>query len=151
MTISIEQADTGDIDALTGLLTTLFSIEQDFVPNKSAQRSGLQLLMARPDHGQIFVARHPDQGIVGMISAQFVISTAVGAPSAWIEDMVVREQFRGQGVGKALLNKAREWARSRGAKRIQLLADADNAPAIDFYQHLGWQQTRLFAWKKIID
>lgn len=149
MTISIEQAKAGDIDALVELLSILFSIEQDFTPDESAQRCGLQLLLDRPDQAAIFVARHPDAGIVGMVSAQFVISTAVGAPSAWVEDMVVREQFRGQGVGKALLETVRDWAMKRGAKRIQLLADADNQPALDFYQHLGWQATKLFAWKKI--
>jgi GNAT superfamily N-acetyltransferase len=149
MTISIEKAGAGDIDALVELLSILFSIEQDFVPNESAQRSGLQLLLAGSGQGQIFVARHRDAGIVGMVSAQFVISTAIGAPSAWIEDMVVLDQYRGQGVGKALLDKATEWALARGAKRIQLLADADNDSALGFYRHLDWQPTRLFAWKKI--
>ncbi|MGB9093856.1 MAG: GNAT family N-acetyltransferase [Gallionella sp.] len=151
MPISIENADAGDIEALVELLMVLFSIEQDFIPNQSAQRNGLKLILNKPEQGQIFVARHRDAGIVGMVSAQFVISTAVGAPSAWIEDMIVQEQFRGKGVGKALLDRAREWAMARGAKRIQLLADADNAPALDFYQHLGWQPTRLFAWKKQFD
>ena len=150
MPITIEHADACDIDALVELLNVLFSIEQDFTPNESAQRSGLQLILASPNQGQIFVARHRDAGIVGMVSAQLVISTAMGAPSAWIEDMVVREPYRGQGVGKALLNKAEEWAMANGARRIQLLADADNAPALEFYQHLAWQPTRLLAWKKAI-
>lgn len=149
MPITIVHADPGDMDALVELLNVLFSIEQDFTPNEYAQRSGLQLLLNSPDQGQIFVARHQDAGIVGMVSAQLVISTAMGAPSVWIEDMVVRKQFRGQGVGKALLDKTMEWAMAKGAKRVQLLADADNAPAHDFYRHLGWEPTRLFAWKKI--
>ncbi len=85
-----------------------------------------------------------------MVSAQLVISTAMGAPSAWIEDMVVLGQFRGQGVGTALLEKAKEWAKSKGAKRIQLVADADNTSALDFYKNLDWQPTRLFTWKKIV-
>ena len=85
-----------------------------------------------------------------MVSAQLVISTAMGAPSAWIEDMVIREQFRGQGVGKALLEKAKDWAKTKGAKRVQLIADADNAAALNFYKHLEWQPTRLFALKKSV-
>jgi len=64
--------------------------------------------------------------------------------------MVVREQFRGQGVGKALLEKAKDWAKAKGAKRVQLVADADNAAALNFYKHLDWQPTRLFAWKKLV-
>jgi GNAT superfamily N-acetyltransferase len=103
-----------------------------------------------PNNGQIFVACHPTANVIGMVSAQLVISTAMGAPSVWLEDMIVLESFRGQGVGKALLNSAEGWAKSKGAKRIQLVADADNAPALQFYKHLEWQPTKLFAWKKII-
>jgi GNAT superfamily N-acetyltransferase len=150
MPITTAYAQTSDIDALVGLLNVLFSIEQDFTPNEAAQRRGLELLLANPEHGQIFVARHPVEGVVGMVSAQLVISTAIGAPSAWIEDMVVREPFRGRGVGKLLLDQVREWAVPKGAGRIQLLADADNTPALDFYRHLDWQPTRLFAWKKVL-
>jgi len=150
MTITTGHARTSDIDELVGLLNVLFSIEQDFTPNEAAQRRGLELLLANTDRGQVFVARHPVGGVVGMVSAQLVISTAIGAPSAWIEDMVVHEKFRGQGVGKLLLDQVRKWAASKGAGRIQLLADADNTPALDFYQHLDWQPTRLFAWKKVL-
>ena len=150
MLISIESAKAGDIESLVKLLNVLFSIEQDFSPDATAQRNGLKLLLNSPDQAQMFVARHQAAGIVGMVSAQLVISTAMGAPSAWIEDMVVLEQFRGQGVGTALLEKAKEWAKSKGAKRIQLVADADNTSALDFYKNLDWQPTRLFIWKKIV-
>jgi len=148
MEISIEKAEAADIGALVKLLEVLFSIEQDFSPDATAQRDGLTLLLDNPDRAQIFIARHPIAGVVGMVSAQLVISTAVGAPSAWIEDLVVQEQFRKQGVGKTLLEKTQEWAKSKGAKRVQLIADADNTSALDFYNRLGWTQTRLQAWNR---
>jgi GNAT superfamily N-acetyltransferase len=119
MPITTAYAQSSDIDALVGLLNVLFSIEQDFTPNEAAQRRGLELLLANPEHGQIFVARHPVEGVVGMVSAQLVISTAIGAPSAWIEDMVVREPFRGRGVGKLLLDQVREWAVLKGVGRCR--------------------------------
>jgi ribosomal protein S18 acetylase RimI-like enzyme len=37
------------------------------------------------------------------------------------------------------------WARAHGATRAQLLADLDNQPALDYYEHLGWQETSLIA------
>ena len=148
MEISIEKAEAADIDALVKLLEVLFSIEQDFSPDATAQRDGLTLLLDDPDRVQVFIARHPVAGVVGMVSAQLVISTAVGAPSVWIEDLVIAEQFRKQGVGKTLLEKAQEWAKSKGAKRVQLIADADNTSALDFYNRLGWTQTRLQAWNR---
>ncbi len=150
MSIEIEEANAGDIEALVKLLNILFSIEQDFRPDETAQRKGLQLLLESPGQGQIFVARHTEAGVVGMVSAQLVISTAMGAPSAWIEDMVVLDQFRGLGLGKALLDKAKDWAAAKGAKRMQLVADADNHAALEFYKYLNWQPTRLFTWKKVI-
>jgi GNAT superfamily N-acetyltransferase len=150
MTISIKPATSDDIESLVKLLNALFSIEQDFTPNEDAQRSGLRMLLDNPNNGQIFVAHHPQAKVIGMVSAQLVISTAMGAPSAWLEDMVIFEPFRGQGVGKMLLESAKQWAKSKGAKRLQLVADADNEPALAFYKHLNWQPTRLFAWKKII-
>jgi GNAT superfamily N-acetyltransferase len=148
MDFHIEPATSKDIDALVALLFALFSIEQDFVPDEATQRRGLALLLAHPAQGRIFVARHTQQGVVGMVSAQIVISTAIGGRSAWIEDMVVSEDFRGQGIGKALLAHVREWATENGVGRLQLLADADNEPALSFYNQLDWQPTRLFAWKK---
>ena len=150
MAVRIDVATLDDVEALVALLNVLFSIEQDFKPDAEAQRRGLRLLIGGSGSGRIFVARHASQGVVGMVSAQLVISTAIGAPSAWVEDMVVAEAFRGQGLGQALLAAAGDWARSQGAGRLQLLADADNQPALDFYRHLDWQPTRLFAWKKLL-
>jgi GNAT superfamily N-acetyltransferase len=150
MSITIKPATANDLESLVALLNILFSIEQDFTPDETAQRRGLEMLLNNPNNGQIFVAHHPTAKVIGMVSAQLVISTAMGSPSAWLEDMVVFEPFRGQGVGKALLESATEWAKSKGSKRIQLVADADNEPALEFYKHLNWQPTRLFAWKKII-
>jgi GNAT superfamily N-acetyltransferase len=80
-----------------------------------------------------------------MASVQLVISTAKGAPSARVEDVVVQEDWRGQGVRSALLEAALDWTRVRGAVRAQLLADLDNVPALAFYDRLGWQPTRLGA------
>ncbi len=59
--------------------------------------------------------------------------------------MVIKEGYRGQGVGRALLDSLMAWAASKGATRAQLLVDMDNASAIGYYDHLGWQPTRLVA------
>ncbi len=150
MAITIQPASMTDIPALVDLLGILFAIEQDFTPDPTAQQRGLELLLKHPERGQILLACDESAGVIGMVSAQLVISTAVGAPSAWIEDMVIAPSYRGQGLGKQLLAAAADWARQQGAQRLQLLADADNAPALGFYQHLGWQSTRLYAWKQLL-
>lgn len=143
--ISVSDATEQDMPALVSLLAELFGIEQDFQPDSDKQARGLRLLMATPQHGVIKVARTAAGAIVGMVSAQLVISTAEGAPSAWIEDMVVRRDWRSQGIGRTLLDAALDWARDQGATRAQLLVDLDNTPALGYYDRLGWQGSRLGA------
>ena len=141
----IDDAIPSDIPALSRLLDDLFSIEQDFQPNSERQMQGMALILQHPATAVIKVARNAEGQIIGMVSAQLVISTAEGAPSAWVEDMVVRDDWRNKGVGRALLEAMMGWAMSKGATRAQLLVDLDNEPALGYYQHLGWQTTRLGA------
>ncbi|GHT92247.1 N-acetyltransferase [Betaproteobacteria bacterium] len=148
--ITIEPATSADIPALIELLDILFSIEQDFQPDAEKQQRALELLLARPENAVILIARSAIHGVViGMVSVQLVISTASGAPSAWLEDVVLRPEHRACGIGRRLLDAAAKWATRKGARRMQLLADADNTPALGFYEHQGWQPTRLFAWRKL--
>lgn len=143
--ISVEDARPEDIPHLAGLIAELFNIEKDFSANRSHQESGLALLLQNPATAIIKVARTPTGEIIGMVSAQLVISTAQGTFSAWIEDMVVSSAHRGQGLGRLLLDAALDWAREHGATRAQLLVDTENQPALEFYRHLGWDATQLQA------
>jgi GNAT superfamily N-acetyltransferase len=148
--VSIAPASEVDIPELIELLAVLFAIEQDFSPDTDKQRRGLAALLAS-SNGHIAIARDATSRAVGMATVQLVISTAEGAPSAWVEDVVVREDLRGQGLGRALLESVLEWARAQGAVRAQLLADLDNAPALAFYERVGWQPTRLGARRLMLD
>ncbi|NDC08371.1 MAG: GNAT family N-acetyltransferase [Oxalobacteraceae bacterium] len=142
--VMIEQARSADIPAMVGLLAALFNIEQDFKPDTERQIRGLAGVLASPN-ACIMLARTAQGEAIAMCSAQLVFSTAEGAHSAWIEDMVVHEAWRGRGIGRQVLQAVLAWASERGATRAQLLADLDNQPALDYYQHLGWQETQLIA------
>ena len=144
---NIENATLEDIPALTALLDRLFAIEVDFSADRKKQTLGLQMIIQNPQHAIIKVARNSENKVVGMVSAQLVISTAQGSYSAWVEDMVVAEAYRGYGMGRCLLNAAISWAKEKGASRAQLLVDIENEPAIGYYQHLGWESTQLQARK----
>ena len=143
----IRSATAADIPAMVRLLETLFSIEADFMPDSARQQRGLELLLARGEHALLLVAER-DGGVMGMCSAQVLISTAQGGEVALLEDVVVDVACRGEGIGAALLEQIEQWARTRGITRLQLLADRSNTPALDFYQRRGWQPTQLMAWRK---
>ena len=143
----IENANTQDIPDLIALLTILFGIEADFHADVAKQKKGLELLINHPENGVIKVAKNQKGQVIGMVSAQLVISTAQGSPSAWVEDMVIEDAYRDKGVGKALLEAALIWAKGKGATRAQLLVDTENTAALGYYAHLGWESTQLQARK----
>lgn len=145
--ITYSTATVADTPFLTHLLTQLFSIEKDFEPNATKQEQGLALLLKNQQTASIQVARNASGNAIGMVSAQIVISTAQGSASVWIEDMVIDADFRGQGIGKHLLQRALAWAKDNGATRAQLLVDIENAGALAYYEHLGWESTQLQARK----
>jgi len=123
------------------LLGELFGVEEDFAADSARQRKGLELLLQRPDC--LLLVAELDGEVVGMCSCQMLVSTAEGAPAGLVEDVVVRSDKRGQGIGPRLLDELVRWAREQGAVRLQLLADTNNAPALKFYADRGWQRTQL--------
>ena len=154
MRCSIGAAQQTDIPGLVELLRDLFGTEADFAANAERQKRGLELLLAeaaRTDRVIVAVARDEYDNAIAMASAQLVISTAEGARSAWIEDVVVHRDFRRLGVGRRLLDHLLAWARARGATRAQLVTDTGNAAAQLFYDGLGWQTTQLMVRRRFID
>jgi len=68
-----------------------------------------------------------------------------------IEDMVILPEHRGSGIGERLLAAIEEWSIRKGATRMQLLADKNNFPALDFYKKNGWGTTQLICLRKKIN
>ncbi len=146
--VRIRTAEPADLDSLVSLLAALFSVEEDFVFDEPRQRRGL-MLMLENEHGCVLVAEGQGQ-VIGMCTGQVTISTAEGGPALLVEDVIVLEQWRGKGVGRHLLESMGGWAQEQGIKRLQLLADRNNVPALNFYKALGWQATALVCLRKTL-
>jgi len=64
-------------------------------------------------------------------------STWTGHPTLFLEDLLVRQRFRGQGIGKALLLRLAKTAADEGCARFEWQVLDWNTSAIKFYQSLG--------------
>jgi ribosomal protein S18 acetylase RimI-like enzyme len=146
-TAIIRTARARDQEALVELLGLLFALEADFAADAGRQRRGLAKLMAKSRNRLILVAERAG-AVVGMATAQALISTAEGGPALLLEDVVVRPAARGQGIGRALLARVEAWGLGLGATRMQLLADRDNAPAFEFYRACGFHPTNLVCLRR---
>lgn len=64
-------------------------------------------------------------------------STFLGRPGIYLEDLFVVPDFRGRGIGRALLQSLAQLAVERGYGRLEWAVLDWNAPAIDFYERIG--------------
>jgi ribosomal protein S18 acetylase RimI-like enzyme len=148
---TIREARTSDLDALAGLLGLLFALEADFAAcatDTQRQKRGLTLLLQ--GRQRLVLVADADGLVVGMATAQVGVSTAEGGPALLVEDVVVRPESRGQGIGRRLLARIEAWGTTLGATRLQLLADKDNAPAFDFYRACGFHTTNLVCLRRTL-
>jgi GNAT superfamily N-acetyltransferase len=79
----------------------------------------------------------------------FDYSTWLGRPGIYLEDIFVHPEFRGLGIGKALLQKVAAVALEKNCARLKWAVLDWNTPAIDFYRAMGaefmdeWRTVRL--------
>jgi GNAT superfamily N-acetyltransferase len=79
----------------------------------------------------------------------FDYSTWLGRPGIYLEDIFVHPEFRGLGIGKALLQRVAAIALEKGCARLKWQVLDWNTPAIDFYRGMGaefvdeWRNVRL--------
>jgi GNAT superfamily N-acetyltransferase len=64
-------------------------------------------------------------------------STFLGRPGIYLEDLFVRPEFRGSGIGRAMLVYLARLAKERGCGRLEWWVLDWNEPAIRFYKGLG--------------
>lgn len=97
---------------------------------------------------KLLVARDEEGSIVGSLTlALFRIPTGV---RAWIEDVIVDESARGQGVGEALSREGIRLARGAGARAVELTSHPSREAANRLYQRLGFERRETNVYRYLL-
>jgi len=136
--IAIDLATEEDIPRLADFLGLLLAQEAEFVADQEKQRRALHAVVSDASIGRIYVVRE-SADLVAMVSLLYTVSSAEGGKAAWLEDLVVRPDRRGRGIGRTLLGHVAAQARAHGVLRITLLTDPDNKRAHALYRSLGFE------------
>jgi GNAT superfamily N-acetyltransferase len=136
----IRPAVEADVSAILELIRGLAEYErapEQVVCDDARLRESLFPLKAgvKPD-AEVLVAS------LGGTAAGFAVffhnySTWWGRRGIYLEDLFVRPEMRGKGIGKALLQALAQIARDRECARMEWSVLDWNQPAIDFYHSLG--------------
>jgi GNAT superfamily N-acetyltransferase len=125
-----------DAETLVNLVRELAVYEKlEAAARATADDFRTHLFGPRPS-AEAFVAE-VDGRVVGFALIFATFSTFRGQPGMYLEDLFVRPEYRGRGIGKALLATLARLAVDRGCGRLEWAVLDWNAPSIGFYRALG--------------
>ena len=102
-----------------------------------AAMDALNLFLERPELGFVWLA-YDDKGVAAMCVICYAISTSLGTLVAKLDDVSVKEDRRGQGVGTELMLQLKAELRKSHVMRIDVAVHLDNPEARRFYDKLGF-------------
>ncbi len=143
----VRPADPGDAEALTRLAEAVSSEPEAWLISADGEwrsvgdeRRYLKAVRRYP-HAAVIVAERTDGALIGRLS----LARDTHPASGHVADLglMVAIDARRQGVGKALLEAAVEWARASGVRKLELHVFPWNEPAIQLYKRFGFEQEGL--------
>ncbi|MBS0475941.1 MAG: GNAT family N-acetyltransferase [Proteobacteria bacterium] len=136
MTVAIRPAGPADLPLIAELIRALADYEKlAHEVRFDAAVLGEKLFGARP-YAEVLIGEI-DGAAQGFALFFHNFSTFEGKPGIYLEDLFVRPEARGSGLGKALLARLAALAIERDCARLEWSVLDWNEPAIGFYKGLG--------------
>ena len=132
----VREATDEDWPVVAALLAALGRPEALGTPEEEDLRRVFLAYLQRDD--VVAMVAEEDGRVVGFCDLEFRARLNFSEPQAWIPDLVVAEEFRSRGAGAALLRRAEEIARERGAWGMELESATWRERAHAFYEREGW-------------
>jgi GNAT superfamily N-acetyltransferase len=144
----LRAATAADVPAMHAMIRELADFEQLLHEVKAVEDDLRRALFGTTPVAEALVVT------VGGETAAFALfyttySTFAGKPGLYLEDLFVRPEHRGRGLGKRLLAAGAEIAVARGLARYEWSVLDWNARAIEFYEgrgaemHAAWRRMRV--------
>ena len=148
MGVHIRPATSRDYDELCEIIEEVDGLHREQLPHLFQKPDGpireWTYYMAQLKEEDIawFVAELKGQ-LAGFVHVEMrdtpPIPIVVPRRVAIVDNLAVRQGMRRAGIGRALMQRAEQWARQRGADDIELTVYEFNQAAIAFYRSLGYE------------
>ena len=144
----VREAVPAEVERVLGMYEWLFAPPGSVPTRWDAERARAAIADAIADQeAAVLVAEHRGE-LLGLCTAYLDMNSVRFGPRCWVEDLAVSPDHRSRGVGKALLDAAKDWARDRGATHLELDSSDARADAHRFYEREdpSWRSV-CFAWE----
>jgi GNAT superfamily N-acetyltransferase len=148
MSLTIRNAESADAPLILDFIRALAVYEREPDAVKATEQDLLEHGFGPTPYFSCLIAAF-EGAPAGFALFFYDYSTWIGRPGLYLEDLFVHPQFRGRGIGKAILKRLAEIAVERGCARMKWEVLDWNTPAIDFYKSLSgeiqheWLNVRL--------
>lgn len=148
MATSIRPATRNDVGEILNFIRALALYEREPHAVVATEEDLLRDGFGETPYYHCLIAEH-DGAPAGFAFYFFDYSTWLGRPGLYLEDLFVHPEFRGLGIGKALLQEVAAIAVSKGCPRLKWEVLDWNIPAVDFYRAMGaefldeWRNVRV--------
>jgi GNAT superfamily N-acetyltransferase len=148
MSLRIESATPQDLPSIVNLVKQLAQYER-LAHAMVASESDFRRALFGPDRQAFALMAFWGDTPVGLALYFRTFSTFLGRPGIYLEDIFVEPEYRGRGIGKALLQRLARIAKEQNCGRMEWSVLTWNQPSIDFYHKLGavtledWRTFRL--------
>jgi GNAT superfamily N-acetyltransferase len=136
MTVRIERATERDVPTILQMIRDL-AVYERMSDQVVATEDGLRAALFDGSRAAEVILAYADDQPAGFALFFHNFSTFLGRRGLYLEDLFVKPEFRGAGIGKRLLVELARIAVERGCGRFEWSVLDWNAPAIGFYQKLG--------------
>jgi GNAT superfamily N-acetyltransferase len=132
MEIKIRRITVSDFSDLINLFKEFALFEKH--PEKMT--NSVELMIREKDYLQGFIAVNENNEITGYVTCFFAYYTWSGK-SMYMDDLYVKQSFRGNGIGTKLINSVIAYSKAENCKKLRWQVSEWNKPAIDFYKNIG--------------
>ncbi len=148
MPFEVRAARTGEIERLLSLYEWLFTPPGVRPAQWEPRRAAVAMEGAIESHDSAVLVAEDAGELIGICTAYLDLHSVRYGYRAWVEDLAVDPERRSEGIGKALLDAAKDWARERGATHLELDSGDARHDAHRFYEREGPAWTsRQFSWE----
>jgi len=144
MDFQIRRAEADDAPIIAELLRSLglFAHLAAEEPQVTQERVARHLALCQADNSHsVFVAQNPEGDIAGYGAVHWLPYLTLAGPEGYVSELFVRDSYRGEGVGRQLLEVIKAEARERGCSRLMLInMRKRESYQRRFYHKQGWEE-----------
>jgi GNAT superfamily N-acetyltransferase len=135
--VRVWRAEPGEVATVARLIHEFGDWWGNRTVGEDEIRASVERIMGGDD-GEFLLATGGGGEAEAVCQLRYRWSVWKSAHDCWLEDLFVREQARGAGLGRALVDAAVDRAREKGCRRIELDVNEENAPARALYEACGF-------------